>query len=44
MKNYPLPRLDLDEELRERLLPYCRLRGGEIVDFFAHSGKPSTES
>jgi DNA modification methylase len=30
MKNNPLPRLDESPELRERLLPYCRLKPGEI--------------
>ena len=30
MKNNPLPRLDLDLELREKLLPHCRLKPGEI--------------
>ncbi len=30
MKNNPLPRLDTSAELRERLLPYCRLKSGEI--------------
>lgn len=30
MKNNPLPRLDLDVELREKLLPHCRLKYGEI--------------
>lgn len=30
MKNSPLPRLDENRELRERLLPYCRLKPGEI--------------
>jgi len=30
MKNNPLPRLDLHPELRERLLPFCRLSPGEI--------------
>ena len=30
MKNSPLPRLDENHELRERLLPYCRLKLGEI--------------
>jgi len=29
MRNNPLPRLDADEELRAKLLPYCRLRPGE---------------
>ena len=30
MKNYPLPRLDEDRKIRERLLPYCRLSLGDI--------------
>jgi DNA modification methylase len=30
MKNIPLPRLDTDEELRSRLLKYCRLQPGDI--------------
>ena len=30
MKNNPLPRLDAVPELRERLLPFCRLQPGEI--------------
>ncbi|OFX16615.1 MAG: DNA methylase [Armatimonadetes bacterium RBG_16_58_9] len=30
MKNNPLPRLDTDQETRERLLPLCRLRPGDI--------------
>ena len=30
MRNNPLPRLDSSPEVRERLLPYCRLRPGEI--------------
>jgi DNA modification methylase len=30
MKNHPLPRLDQNEELRELLLPYCRLKPGQI--------------
>ena len=30
MKNNPLPRLDTDERLRKKLLPYCRLKPGEI--------------
>ena len=30
MKNNPLPRLDDSPELRERLLPHCRLGPGEI--------------
>ncbi len=30
MKNNPLPRLDQNPELRERLLPFCRLKRGEM--------------
>jgi site-specific DNA-methyltransferase (adenine-specific) len=30
VKNNPLPRLDDSPELREQLLPYCRLKPGEI--------------
>lgn len=30
MKNNPLPRLDTDADLRDKLLPFCRLRPGEI--------------
>ncbi len=30
MKNNPLPRLDTDENLRNELLPHCRLKPGEI--------------
>lgn len=30
MKNNPLPRLDLEENLRQKILPYCRLKPGEI--------------
>lgn len=30
MKRAPLPRLDRDPALRERLLPLCRLRAGEV--------------
>ena len=30
MKNNPLPRLDNDAEIREQLLPFCRLEPGEI--------------
>ncbi len=30
MKNLPLPRLDEQSELRDRLLPLCRLRSGEM--------------
>ena len=29
MKNNPLPRLDANEELRQRILPLCRLQRGE---------------
>ena len=29
MKNNPLPRLDTSEELRQRILPLCRLQRGE---------------
>lgn len=32
MKNNPLPRLDTSVDLRDRLLPYCRLKPGEIWD------------
>lgn len=32
MKNNPLPRLDGNPEIRERLLPFCRLEPGEIWD------------
>ncbi len=32
MKNNPLPRLDGNPEIRERLLPFCRLDPGEIWD------------
>lgn len=32
MKNNPLPRLDEDSELRNRLLKFCRLKPGEIWD------------
>lgn len=32
MKNNPLPRLDGNPEIRERLLPFCRLQPGEIWD------------
>lgn len=32
MKNNPLPRLDTADEWRSRLLPYCRLRTGEVWD------------
>lgn len=30
MKNYPLPRLDQSETLRQKILPFCRLSPGEI--------------
>ena len=30
MLKHPLPRLDRDEEMRRRLLPFCRLQPGEI--------------
>lgn len=30
MKNLPIPRLDKTSELYQRLLPYCRLKQGEI--------------
>lgn len=30
MKNFPLPRLEIDEQAREKLLPFCRLSPGEI--------------
>lgn len=30
MKNNPLPRLDTSQEWQDRLLPYCRLKPGEI--------------
>ena len=30
MTNFPLPRIDLDEELRNMLLPYCRFKKGKI--------------
>jgi len=29
MKNNPLPRLDTSEEVRQRILPFCRLHSGE---------------
>lgn len=32
MKNNPLPRLDNHPEIRERLLPFCRLQPGDIWD------------
>jgi site-specific DNA-methyltransferase (adenine-specific) len=30
MLNFPLPRVDTDNKLRELLLPYCRIKHGEI--------------
>jgi len=30
MNNNPLPRLDVDENLKQKLLPHCRLRQGEL--------------
>jgi site-specific DNA-methyltransferase (adenine-specific) len=30
MKKLPLPRIDKDEKLRELLIPYCRIKKGEI--------------
>ena len=30
MKNNPLPRLDTNTELRQKILPFCRLKQGEI--------------
>ena len=30
MKNIPLPRLDENSDVREALLPFCRLKVGEI--------------
>ena len=30
MKNNPLPRLDVDHETRDRLLPLCRMKPGDI--------------
>src|SRR5262245_9729499 len=30
MKNNPLPRLDTFPELRDRILPHCRLKAGQI--------------
>ncbi|WP_145101524.1 DNA-methyltransferase [Rosistilla carotiformis] len=32
MKNNPLPRLDNDLKLRDRILPFCRLQPGEVWD------------
>ena len=37
MKNNPLPRLDSADELRERLLPFCRLQSGDT--WFDPKGK-----
>ncbi len=30
MQNFPLPRIDSDEELQQLLLPYCRLKKGDL--------------
>jgi DNA modification methylase len=30
MKNNPLPRLDIDPEIRKAILPFCRLKPGQI--------------
>ncbi|MDR3628331.1 MAG: site-specific DNA-methyltransferase [Ignavibacteriaceae bacterium] len=30
MKNFPLPRIDNDEKLRELLIPYCRFKRGDV--------------
>ena len=30
MKNNPLPRIDIEEKIREKLLPFCRLQTGDI--------------
>jgi site-specific DNA-methyltransferase (adenine-specific) len=30
MRNFPIPRLDENLELRERLIPFCRLKAGDI--------------
>ncbi len=30
MQNFPLPRIDNDDELRELLVPYCRIKTGDI--------------
>lgn len=30
MQNFPLPRIDTDDQLRELLKPYCRIKPGEI--------------
>ena len=30
MTNFPLPRIDEDEKLRSLLLPYCRIKNGDI--------------
>ena len=32
MKNNPLPRLDTSAEIRDRILPYCRIETGQIWD------------
>src|SRR3990172_5208813 len=32
MKNNPLPRLDGSPEIRDRMLPHCRLQPGDIWD------------
>jgi site-specific DNA-methyltransferase (adenine-specific) len=32
MKNNPLPRLDTNPEVRDRLLPFCRLQEGDVWD------------
>ncbi len=53
MKNNPLPRLDTSLELREQVLPHCRLKTGEIwvdplgkhkVGCLDASDKPAIES
>jgi site-specific DNA-methyltransferase (adenine-specific) len=36
MKNFPLPRIDEDEELKSLLLPYCRLKSGDIWQDSSH--------
>jgi DNA modification methylase len=30
MTNFPLPRIDVDDKLRNLLLPYCRLKEGDV--------------
>ncbi len=30
MQNFPLPRIDSDEELQKLLIPYCRFRKGDV--------------